>query len=103
MHKLTHRLKNKAKRVLGMKSIQVPTSTGHSRQLPLRTEDIQYLTASNPILLDLKLRYQNCDLPMAAHSWWNETRTRDDLELAWFRGDNAYVWQTRHMGQEPDI
>lgn len=57
------------------------------------------LRGDNPRLIDLRARYKQCQLPMATHSWWNEEYIAENLDLQHFRGDNAYVWQTRQMGE----
>lgn len=84
-----------------MNRIYAPPAGGANRKLPLPEGAEQILKTSNEQLQSLEKRYAICGLPMAAHSWWNSKRTSHDLELAWFRGDNAYVWQTRHMGTDP--
>jgi hypothetical protein len=55
------------------------------------------LRPDHPRLLELRQRYAAARLPMLAHSWWTPEYIGQSLDLAHFRGDNAYVWQTRHM------
>jgi len=53
----------------------------------------EYLAPNNPKLLDLKRRYAECD-PNVAPTLWTEGHVRTE-DIAYFRGDNAYVWQLR--------
>lgn len=76
----------------------MPKAQGAQRKEKLPEGAADYFQANTPDLIDLRRRYESCGLPMGVHSWWGKERTTKDLELAWFRGDNAYVWQTRHMG-----
>lgn len=100
MQNLFARAKNKLNRYLGT---QTSTQSRANKNTPLPPAVEKYLTIDNKDLLNLERRYSDSGLPMAAHSWWAEERTSSDLEIAWFRGDNAYVWQTRHMGQDPAV
>lgn len=54
---------------------------------------IDYLTAENPRLKDLRQRYEGH--PAAAHSQWDEVSLLQTLKLEDFRADNHYVYQTR--------
>jgi putative sugar O-methyltransferase len=58
------------------------------------------LDEGNPVLRDLRIRYKNLQSPMADHTWWTQEYINSDLKLQNFRGDNAYVWQKRHMGED---
>lgn len=51
------------------------------------------LRPDNPRLVDLRRRYAGH--PAAAASQWTEAFLADNVDLAHFRGDNAYVWQVR--------
>lgn len=55
------------------------------------------LRSDHPRLLELRRRYAASTLPMLAHTWWTPDYVAESVDLAHFRGDNAYVWQTRHM------
>jgi putative sugar O-methyltransferase len=59
--------------------------------LPEGTEE--YLRADNPRLQELRSRYANH--PAADHSLWATEFLDRELKLPYFRGDNAYVFQTR--------
>jgi hypothetical protein len=61
-----------------------------------------YLRRDNPRLLELRARYQAVNLPMLAHSKWNSELVATDIELPYFRGDNAYVFQYRDFNTASD-
>lgn len=53
-----------------------------------------YLAMDNPKLIDLKRRYAKCDPNVTeALQWTDDYVSMHDL--AYFRGDNAYLWQVR--------
>src|SRR5262249_44034867 len=54
----------------------------------------EYLTPNNPKLLDLKRRYAKCDPDVTTPLVWTDGYVRTE-DIAYFRGDNAYVWQVR--------
>jgi hypothetical protein len=70
-------------------------------ELPAGAE--AYLTAGNPALVELQSSYDALDLPAASHTQWQSGFLRKNLSMAWFRGDNAYVWQFRQLGQAARI
>lgn len=55
------------------------------------------LTNDNPRLLELRRRYGEAKVPMASHAWWTPEYVAAAVDLAHFRGDNAFVWQKRHL------
>lgn len=57
------------------------------------------LRPDHPRLTDLRERYGRLPTPFAAHPWWTREYLDTTLDFAHFRGDNVYVWQTRHMAQ----
>jgi hypothetical protein len=69
--------------------------------IPPETKRI--LQADNPRLLELQRRYAALSSPLAAHTMWVETYRRGDLDLAWFRADNVYVWQLRNVRAQARI
>ncbi len=69
---------------------------------PLPREALDTLRADHPRLLDLKSRYQNVDLPVIDHSRWTNDFIASDIELNYFRGDNAYVFQYRDFNTDSD-
>lgn len=58
------------------------------------------LRADHPHLLDLRRRYAQSDLPMAARTMWRSSYLEQELDLRYFRGDNPYVWQFRNLGAD---
>ncbi len=70
---------------------------GHDPDVPLPSGAAQALRYDNPRLLDLQSRYQAVDSPVCAHTQWRAQLRPESLDLHWFRGDNAYVWQYRHI------
>jgi putative sugar O-methyltransferase len=65
---------------------------------PLPPGAAEELVAANPRLVELRRRYADVGGPLGHHTFWTDEYRRVDLELAHFRGDNAYVWQQRHFG-----
>ncbi len=70
-------------------------------QLPAGAES--YLRADNPTLVELQAAYDALDIPAAAHTQWRQGFLKKNLSMAWFRGDNAYVWQFRQLGKAARI
>lgn len=64
---------------------------------------IPQLQSDNPRLADLRKRYSILNVPMLAHTWWNEEYIAQTIDLKYFRGDNAYIWQTRHMSGSAEL
>lgn len=58
----------------------------------------QYLRPDNPRLLELEAAYDALDIPATSHTQWRKSFLKKNLSMAWFRGDNAYVWQLRYLG-----
>lgn len=67
----------------------------HNDEVPLPTGAEQTLRRDNPELLELEQAYDALDIPATTHSQWSPSFLRRNLSMAWFRGDNAYVWQFR--------
>jgi hypothetical protein len=61
--------------------------------MPLNAQ--QYLQMHNPRLLELRRRYRSVTSLSTDHSLWSEDYVKRDVDLRYFRGDNAYVWQMR--------
>ena len=61
---------------------------------PLPDGAIDYLSWSNPKLRALEDRYANH--PASSHTQWNRAGLEAQMDLKNFRGDNHYVYQTRH-------
>ena len=60
------------------------------------------LRADNPRLVELRKAYDALTWPAAAPTQWNDAFLKKNLSMAWFRGDNAYVWQLRLMRGSAD-
>ncbi len=75
----------------GMRYFEV----SHSGDVPLPAGAEQELRADNPRLSELRAAYDALDHPAAVPSQWSDAFLKQNLSLAWFRGDNAYVWQLR--------
>lgn len=59
-----------------------------------------YLHENNPRLLELRERYAQVQIEALKPSIWDSEHTTEQLELSFFRGDNAYVWQERDQNLE---
>lgn len=73
-------------------------SVSHNDEVALPAGAEERLRADNPELVKLEAAYDALDLPAAAHTQWRKSFLRRNLSMAWFRGDNAYVWQFRQFG-----
>ena len=69
-----------------------------STATPLPPGAAQELVRDNPRLVELRRRYADVDGPLSQHTFWTDEYRTVDLDLAYFRGDNAYMWQHRQMG-----
>jgi hypothetical protein len=67
--------------------------------VPLPAGAAAELTPDNPRLQELRRRYAQVQGPLAQHTFWTDDYRRIDLDLAYFRGDNAFVWQQRRLGE----
>ncbi len=56
----------------------------------------KYLKHDNPELLYLKSQYAEFQKQISFHSQWDYDFCEQQIELPYFRGDNAYVWQVRN-------
>ena len=57
-------------------------------------EALRYLTPDNPRLIDLQRRYGAFHSDVTSPLVWNDRHVRAE-DIAYFRGDNAWLWQTR--------
>jgi hypothetical protein len=74
-----------------------PSIGVHHQEAQLPPALAERLRMDHPRLQELRRRYASSRLPMLAHTWWTPDYVGRALDLRHFRGDNAYVWQTRHM------
>lgn len=69
------------------------TSFDPSQPLPAGVE--QDLRADHPRLQELRDRYARFECPAGVHGQWRDQWVASSVDLRYFRGDNAYVWQYR--------
>src|SRR2546422_7968827 len=67
---------------------------------PLAKSVEMYLQPSNPKLKALQDRYATLHIPPTDHSYWTDRYVGSNIDLRFFRGDNAYVYQYRDGNQE---
>jgi putative sugar O-methyltransferase len=72
----------------------------HDSSRPLPPGMAAVLDDRNPDLLRLRSRYRRLASPFRPGRFWRRSRRLRDLNLKYFRGDNAYVWQLRQLGGE---
>lgn len=70
------------------------------RRAPLPAGAAEYLSQDNPVLADLRARYDTLGSPLANHSMWSGEHRPSDVDLRYFRGNNPYVWQCRDLREE---
>lgn len=70
----------------------------HDDSRPVAADLAAVLHDQNPDLVRLRTRYRQLDSPFRPGSFWRRSRRLRDLNLRYFRGDNAYVWQLRALG-----
>jgi putative sugar O-methyltransferase len=64
---------------------------------PLPDGAASYLRPDNPRLRELKQKYECLNHPAADRSFWSEEFISREVNLQYFRGDNAYLWQRRDL------
>jgi SAM-dependent methyltransferase len=71
--------------------------------LPAGAEEA--LRPDNPTLAELQATYDALaeTIPAAVPTQWRSSFLKRNLSMAYFRGDNAYVWQFRHLGSGANI
>ena len=75
----------------------------HSGDVPLPAGAEESLRFDHPRLAELRSAYDALTWPAAVPTQWNDTFLKKNLSLAWFRGDNAYVWQLRLLRGSADV
>lgn len=75
-----------------------PHGVRHDDSIPLPPGAQQVLRPDNPDLIRWRELYATLDLPVCRHTFWDRRMLARDVNLPWFRGDNAYVWQLRQLG-----
>jgi hypothetical protein len=69
----------------------------HNDEVPLPPGAEATLRGDNPKLMELQRAYDALDIAATSHTQWRSGWLGRNLSLAWFRGDNAYVWQFRQL------
>ena len=67
----------------------------HDERRPLPPGAADYLRPDSPRLLELQSAYAELDWPVVTPSRWGQSMLHEWLHLAWFRGDNPFIWQYR--------
>lgn len=67
---------------------------------PLPPDAEESLRSDSARLQELREAYRKLELPVCRHTIWDDKRLARELDLPWFRGDNAYVWQYRQLRSE---
>src|SRR5512144_2667193 len=71
---------------------------GYDESSPLPDGAAAELRSDHPRLLELQRRYRAFDSPVCRHTFgWERALEEAAVDLRYFRGDNAYVWQYRHV------
>jgi putative sugar O-methyltransferase len=77
-------------------------TVSHNSAVPLPAGAEATLRTTNPELVALQEAYDAFDSPATTHTQWSSGWLKKNLSLAWFRGDNAYVWQFRQLRTAAD-
>ncbi len=93
---LVTRLDDESRRYVGI---------SHNDAVPLPAGAETALRADNPRLIELQTAYDALadTIPAAVPTQWHAGFLKRNLSMAYFRGDNAYVWQFRHLGSGANI
>ncbi|WP_428966167.1 putative sugar O-methyltransferase [Micromonospora fluostatini] len=75
----------------------------HNPAQPVPVEMARVLVDDNEELTDLRRRYQALVSPLRPGRFWRHNTRQRDFNLRYFRGDNAYVWQLRQLGENPRL
>src|ERR1700683_827591 len=67
----------------------------HNDEAALPAGAADYLSAGHPRLTELRAAYEAVAPAAAVPTQWSDAFLQKNLALAWFRGDNAYMWQLR--------
>jgi putative sugar O-methyltransferase len=101
------RLAKTALRKFGFELVRVgpPSSLpddelSHDETATLPHEAKTLLRSDNPRLTTLRDTYAELNLPVTDSFLWKRERVENLVDLRWFRGDNMYVWQRRHLGED---
>jgi putative sugar O-methyltransferase len=107
---------NHVNRLIGLLNAEVTSKTelqilrsryggriGHTfADKPVPVAALEYLRPENPRLAELRQKYRQVTLPVIDHSKWTPDMVSHDVDLRYFRGDNAYVFQYRDFNTDSD-
>lgn len=85
-----------------LRNIAKERSPTYQTTVPLPSDAGEALRIDHPQLEALRTRYKATGLPVIVPSLWNGEYIGDTLQLAYFRGDNAYIWGYRKESAEAD-
>ncbi len=93
---LAEKLVQRALAPFGYSIRKVTQQRSYDDGVPLSEDAAAWLRRDNPALIELHKRYAATGLPVAVPStWWSQRRLRNNVQLGYFRGDNAYVYGYR--------
>lgn len=76
----------------------VPSGGAFDSRTPLPADAVNELRPDHPRLLELDRRYQAFDSPVCQHTHWKPALRNKLNDARYFRGDNAYLWAYRALG-----
>ena len=85
-------------RHLGLDEAAVFAPSFNASRIPADAQE--YLRRDNPRLQTLIRRYRDLNHPVLAHSMWTEDYVDREVNLQYFRGDQAFVWQMRDLNMD---
>jgi len=80
-------------------------AVSHNDAVALPAGAAATLDSGNPKLIELQASYDAlaATIPAAVPTQWHSGFLKRNLSMAHFRGDNAYVWQFRHLGSGANV
>ena len=71
--------------------------------VPLPPGAVDRLRPDHPDLVALRAAYAAVDWPVTSPSLWSDEVVGEWLDMAWFRGDNPYVWHYRESERASEL
>lgn len=71
------------------------TQTSYDPAGPVPADAAEILRDDHPRLQELRRRYAALNCPACVHVQWRDQWVARSVNLRYFRGDNAYIWQYR--------
>jgi len=98
---LAEKLVQRALAPFGYSIRKITQQRSYDDGVPLPEDAAAWLRRDNPALVELHKRYTRTGLPVSVPStWWSQRRLRHNVELGYFRGDNAYVYGYRKEDEQ---